>query len=188
VQELRETLYSVKVYPSIQTQCDECLDQQVVLCEGILKKSMRGTDGSGLCVTAEDRYAHVLGGIKLWETKISGSPHKEQQRTRTSYELGLSRHRLHSNLLPSAEMKARALEKVWGVCNNRQMRLFQNCELALPARRAGQHQLRHRHLAVSDCRSTQMITWTPFKFGADLLVIPVYLFQKYFTSEFVIIM
>jgi hypothetical protein len=76
---------------------------------------MRGTDGGWLCVTTEDRYAHVLGRVKLWETKISESPLQQQQRTRTSYELGLSRHRLHSNLFPSAEMKARALGKVWGV-------------------------------------------------------------------------
>lgn len=73
---------------------------------------MRGTNSRGLCVAAKDRYAHVLGGVKLWETKISGRSHHERQRTRTSYELGLSRQRLHSNRLPSAEMKARALNEI----------------------------------------------------------------------------
>ena len=111
-------LYSVKVYPSIQTQRDKCLDQQAVLCEGILEESVRGTDSSGLCVAAEDRYAHILCGVKLWETKISGRSHYERRRTRTSYELGLSRDCLHSNRLPSAEMKARALDEGWDMCNN----------------------------------------------------------------------
>ena len=110
-------LYSVKVYPSIQAQRDKCLDQQPVLCEGVLEESVRGTNSSGLCIAAEDRYTHILGGVKLWATKISGSSHNERQRTRTSYELGLSRHRLHSNRLPSAEMKARALDDMYNNCH-----------------------------------------------------------------------
>jgi hypothetical protein len=127
-------LYSVKVDPSIQTQSDKCLNQQPVLREGILKESVRRTNSSGLCVAAKDRYAHILGGVKLWETKISGRSHSERQRTRTSYELGLSRHRLHSNRLPSAEMKARALDEVWDMCKNCQMGFFRYCGRDSPIR------------------------------------------------------